>query len=60
MESSSPAFWQDQERAQIVMRRLGELKGQVDRWKGLEKKTNDLLGLPSSLLKKMRTHCRRI
>jgi len=45
MESSSPAFWQDQERAQSVMRRLGELKGQADRWKGLERKVNDLLEL---------------
>ncbi len=27
------------------MRRLGELKGQVDGWKGLERKVNDLLGL---------------
>ena len=27
------------------MRRLGDLKGQVDSWKGLERKVNDLLGL---------------
>jgi peptide chain release factor 2 len=27
------------------MRRLGELKGQVDGWKGLERRVNDLLGL---------------
>jgi peptide chain release factor 2 len=45
MESSDPVFWQDQGRAQSVMRRLGELKGQVDGWKGLERKVNDLLGL---------------
>lgn len=45
MESSAPVFWQDQERAQSFMRRLGELKGQVESWKGLERKVNDLLGL---------------
>ena len=45
MESSDPAFWQDQGRAQMVMRRLGDLKGQVDGWKSLERKINDLLGL---------------
>ncbi|MFA5375001.1 MAG: peptide chain release factor 2 [Dehalococcoidia bacterium] len=45
LESSDPAFWQDQGRAQTVMRRLGELKGQVDGWKGLERRVNDLLGL---------------
>lgn len=45
MESSDPVFWQDQGRAQSVMRRLGELKGQVDGWKGLERRINDLLGL---------------
>ncbi|MFA5367595.1 MAG: peptide chain release factor 2, partial [Dehalococcoidia bacterium] len=45
MESSDPVFWQDQGRAQSVMRRLGELKGQVEGWKGLERKVNDLLDL---------------
>ncbi|MFA5055134.1 MAG: peptide chain release factor 2 [Dehalococcoidia bacterium] len=45
MEASDPVFWQDQGRAQSVMRRLGDLKGQVEGWKGLERKINDLLGL---------------
>jgi peptide chain release factor 2 len=38
-------FWQDQGRAQEVMRRLGELKTQVDGWKSLERKVGDLLAL---------------
>lgn len=38
-------FWQDQGRAQSVMRRLGELKGHVEGWKSLERKINDLLDL---------------
>ena len=45
MESSDPVFWQDQGRAQGVMRRLGELKGSVTNWRGLERKVKDVLEL---------------
>ncbi len=45
MESSDPVFWQDQGRAQGVMRRLGELKGSVTNWRGLERKVKDALDL---------------
>lgn len=45
MESSSPDFWGDQERAQGVMRHLGELKGEVERWRGIERKVSELLEL---------------
>ena len=45
MESSNPVFWQDQGRAQGVMRRLGELKGSVANWRGLERKVKDTLEL---------------
>lgn len=45
MESSSPSFWQDQDRAQLVMRRLSDLKGQVDGWRAVERKVGDLLNL---------------
>jgi peptide chain release factor 2 len=45
MESSDPVFWQDQGRAQGVMRRLGELKGSVANWRGLERKVKDALEL---------------
>jgi len=44
-ESSQPDFWQDQERAQGVMRHLAELKGEVDRWRILDRKASDLLEL---------------
>jgi peptide chain release factor 2 len=44
-ESSKPDFWQDQERAQGVMRRLGELKGEVERWRILDRRASELLEL---------------
>ena len=45
MESSDPVFWQDQGRAQGVMRHLGDLKGSVANWRGLERKVRDTLEL---------------
>ncbi|RLC69439.1 MAG: peptide chain release factor 2 [Chloroflexi bacterium] len=44
-ESSQPDFWQDQERAQGVMRHLAELKGEVERWRTLDKRVSELLEL---------------
>ena len=46
-ESSRPDFWQDQPRAQQVMRRLAERKRSVERWRGLEKRVVDTLELVS-------------
>jgi peptide chain release factor 2 len=45
VESSQPDFWQDQERAQGVMRQLGDLKGEVDRWRTMERRISELLEL---------------
>ncbi|KPJ53264.1 MAG: peptide chain release factor 2 [Dehalococcoidia bacterium DG_18] len=44
-ESSQPDFWQDQERAQGVMRQLGELKGEVEKWRIMERRVSELLEL---------------
>lgn len=44
-ESSAPDFWQDQERAQGVMRQRGELKGEVERWRTLDGMASELLEL---------------
>jgi len=44
-ESSQPDFWQDQERAQGVMRRIAELKGEVEGWRNLDGRTSELLEL---------------
>ncbi|MCK5653537.1 MAG: peptide chain release factor 2 [Dehalococcoidia bacterium] len=45
VESSRPDFWQDQERAQGVMRQLGELKGEVEKWRIMERRVSELLEL---------------
>ena len=44
-ESSSPDLWHDQERAQALMRQLAELRGRVDRWRGLEGRVAELAEL---------------
>ena len=44
-ESSQPDFWQDQERAQGVMRHLAELRGEVERWRTLDRRASELLEL---------------
>jgi peptide chain release factor 2 len=44
-ESSQPDFWQDQERAQRLMRHLGALKGEVERWRSMERRVAELLEL---------------
>jgi len=44
-ETSRPDFWQEQERAQDIMRRLSVLKGEVERWRGLERRVSELAEL---------------
>ena len=44
-DSSRPDFWHDQERAQGVMRQLGGLRGEVDKWRIMERRVSDLLEL---------------
>jgi len=46
-ESTQPDFWQDQARAQSVMRRLAERKRAVERWRRLEKRISDTAELRS-------------
>jgi hypothetical protein len=41
-ESARPEFWQDQARAQAIMRQLGGKKNLVNSWRELEKKVADL------------------
>ncbi|MEN8615373.1 peptide chain release factor 2 [Dehalogenimonas sp. THU2] len=43
--AAGPEFWNDSQRAQMVMRRLTELKKAVAQWRGLEKRLNDLAEL---------------
>ena len=47
LEKASAAldFWQDSERAQATMRRLGGLRKQVEEWRGLEKQATELAEL---------------
>jgi peptide chain release factor 2 len=42
-QSSEPGFWNDMASAQTVMRRLGELNSQIEKWDGLRKSVDDLL-----------------
>ena len=44
-ETSKPDFWQEQARAQDTMRRLSALKGEVERWRGLERRVSELAEL---------------
>ena len=44
-DSSRPDFWHDQERAQGVMRQLGALRGEVEKWRIMERRVKDLLEL---------------
>ena len=44
-ESSAPDFWQEHERAQGIMRHLAELKGEVERWRALERRVGELAEL---------------
>ncbi len=46
-ESAKPDFWQDQTRAQRIMRRLAERKRVVEGWRGLEKRVADTAELQS-------------
>jgi peptide chain release factor 2 len=41
-DSSRPDFWEDQERTQGVMRQLGGLRGEVEKWRVMERRVSDL------------------
>jgi peptide chain release factor 2 len=43
--SLAPGFWEDAQRSQQVMRRLGELRSRVETWNGLASQLEDLTGL---------------
>lgn len=43
--SVEPGFWQDSQQAQVVMRRLTELKKSVVQWRSLDKRLSDLIEL---------------
>ena len=43
--SSGPGFWEDADQARSVMQELNELKGWIEPWQALERKTADLLEL---------------
>jgi len=43
--SAAPDFWLDQDQAQAVMRQLGDLRGEVELWRGLERRVADLADL---------------
>jgi len=44
-QSAQPDLWQDQERAQAVMRQLAELKGRAESWRSLEGSVAELAEL---------------
>jgi peptide chain release factor 2 len=44
-QSASPGFWQEQAKAQAIMRQLAEKKRVVQRWRGPEKKLADIAEL---------------
>jgi peptide chain release factor 2 len=46
-EAAKPDLWQDQARAQGIMRRLAERKRVVERWRGLEKRVAEAAELTS-------------
>lgn len=47
-EMSTPNFWNDPENAQAVSQDFKDIKGEVEKWENLEKRTNDLLELAES------------
>jgi peptide chain release factor 2 len=42
LQSAEPEFWNDQAAAQRLMRRLGSLRDQVERWQSLMRQSSDL------------------
>ncbi len=42
-ESAEPGFWEDARAAQVQMRRLGELRGEVSAWQRLTAQVEDLI-----------------
>jgi len=43
--SAAPGFWDDNQKAQEVMRRLSQVRETVETWRGLERQAGDLLDL---------------
>jgi peptide chain release factor 2 len=41
-ESAAPGFWDDPQSAQRTMRKLADTRDQVDTWRGIETRANDL------------------
>jgi peptide chain release factor 2 len=44
-QSTAPEFWNDQQSAQDIMRRLSSIRSRIATWRGLESKVADLLEL---------------
>ena len=44
-QSAQPGFWDDPQAAQTTMKRLSDLKARVDTWRGLERRSAELLDL---------------
>jgi peptide chain release factor 2 len=44
-ESSQPGFWDDPQRAQSQMRRLADIREQVETWRGVESRVRELIEL---------------
>ena len=44
-KSAEPDLWQDQERAQRLMRQMGGIRGVIERWRGMESRVSDALTL---------------
>jgi peptide chain release factor 2 len=57
-ESSQPDFWRDQERAQDLMRQRGELRGEVERWRIMERRVAELLELADLAIEEEETSLR--
>jgi peptide chain release factor 2 len=45
IRSAEPGFWEDPQRAQRVMRHLGELRSRIDTWQSLSHQIDDLTAL---------------
>jgi len=44
-QSADPAFWNDPQSAQDVMKRLSSIRARIDTWRALESKADELLQL---------------
>lgn len=48
-QTQSPTFWEDQKRAQSIMRRIGQLKANIEPWEAIEGELRDNLELATLL-----------